>query len=121
MIRIITRGRLKRYRTTCPSCGTVFTYEEVDIETSTILWRSFVECPLCRKSVVVSGKEEIEEDDAPVLVFVSADHFLGGSILVFRRLGLNYAIEKCLVADVTHGPVCVKCGFHIFFLMSIRL
>lgn len=61
MIRIITRGRLKRYRTTCPFCGIVFTYEEVDIDTSTI--RSFVECPLCRASVGVSGKEEIEEDE----------------------------------------------------------
>ena len=63
MIQIITKGKLQKYKTTCPECGTVFTYEKVDIEPSFVCGKNVVECPLCRIMVEVRPKDKIKEDE----------------------------------------------------------
>lgn len=64
MIQIITKGKLQKYKTTCPECETVFTYEKVDIEPSFVFGNNVVECPLCRTMVEVSMKDEIKENES---------------------------------------------------------
>ena len=64
MIQIITKGKLQKYKTTCPECETVFTFEKVDIEPSFSIYRNVVECPLCRTMVEVRPEDEIKEGES---------------------------------------------------------
>lgn len=64
MIQIVTKGKMQKYKTTCPECETVFTYDKVDIEPGYVFGKNVVECPLCRTMVEVRPEDEIKEDES---------------------------------------------------------
>lgn len=54
MIEIIERGTKKIAK--CPYCGCRFSYEEEDVIGVSV--SSHVDCPQCKKAIVLTGKRE---------------------------------------------------------------